>query len=575
MRLYFAGPGAGKTRQLTLNTEELLNDGVSPLQIILTTFSREAAAEITRRVGGDVTARTTHGLANWVLGLEAEIMGKTPPNILDEEEALMTMQRAIQETGGDLAILKPRKVFEAMLETREQGKTLLAEYEESCERYAEIMKQTGKIDFTGILERGKTALQNPDVRDTLTRMRVLVDEAQDMNPLQWAFMEGLYDLTLSENIQFFASPSQVIYKFNGSDWDYIFRKMQERGELDLVVLDKNYRSTPQIVMGTIPLATGPDGRNIQPANEENGEPVHLVEAFGSEAEVDFIGRQIAYMIRGQNVSPKDIAVLTRTHEQGQKIQKMFGERQIPYSLPARGQHLFQREEVIALLGFLKWAQDPLYEGGLDSMINFPPCGLGSRSLRMIRGDENLEWKHLARVMARPEEHRQQVVERVYQMASIRERIADLPEQAPDLKTLVKMVAEESGLMNYLQGEGDFNAHRAVRALIDTSHEYINLDDLIESWETLKAQSVDSTGVNIQTFHGSKGLGWDHVFIPNSNDGVTPIKGGDDVEEQNLFYVAATRAISTLWVSWDARQRPSGYLRMIPSQYSDRRQWPHT
>src|SRR5512138_1777700 len=114
MQLILAPPGAGKTHSLVEQINDLLDSGVSPYRILATTFSREGARELSERLGGDVTVRTVHSLAWWVIRIARRARGERLPQILPPEEALPLIERAIQRVGAKF--VEPAQVQTEMAE---------------------------------------------------------------------------------------------------------------------------------------------------------------------------------------------------------------------------------------------------------------------------------------------------------------------------------------------------------------------------------------------------------------------------------------------------------------------------
>ncbi|MGB2894907.1 MAG: UvrD-helicase domain-containing protein, partial [Anaerolineales bacterium] len=119
MQLITAPPGAGKTRRLVSEIKERLEEGVSPYTIIATTFTREAAKEISKRLGNEVPIRTLHGLGHWLIRLARQTRGDRLPRIISEDKSLAIMERAIKEL--DAKYIEPRQALDDMARVRERG----------------------------------------------------------------------------------------------------------------------------------------------------------------------------------------------------------------------------------------------------------------------------------------------------------------------------------------------------------------------------------------------------------------------------------------------------------------------
>ena len=566
MQLITAPPGAGKTRRLVSEVQERLNEGVSPYTIIATTFTREAAREISERLGNEVPIRTLHGLGHWLIRLARQTRGDRLPRILSEDKSLSIMERAIKEL--DAKYIEPRQALDDMARVRERGgreESLHPVVHEIINRYKTILKADNLLDFTGILGEARRELENPDLRAFLRGQRIFVDESQDVNPqTEWPILDILREG--AEEFVMFASPSQQIYGFRGASWEKLCNLFPE--DLHVESMRENYRSTPEIVRAAARLA-GPDADSMLPTRESIDSPVIAVDAHNPELEADYVGRQVSQWL-GKGVELEEVAVLVRVHTMLNSVQMSLRARDIPFQIVGGRRSIFQREETEAMLGYLRLALDPMDDSVLERIIDFPPRGIGVRTRYVLRGDNRMTWDHLFKAVAEPERIRSQAIRRIMQIFDLREQYDEIVQAKLSLRQTISHVLELSEIPTYLNGEGDFHAARSVNDLIEASMEFGALKDYVDYLQFEVSRPRDPEGILLSTLHAAKSREWDAVIIPGFQEGLIPLDGADLAEERNLAFVGMSRPRYHLTLTHNRTKPPSQFLARLPVQVSN---WP--
>ncbi len=184
-RLTLAGPGAGKTQDLTDQINARLKSGTNPYSILAITFSRRAAGVITERTGSSVEGHTFHGFANWLIRLGCSIRGKEPPDIIVDKEQDKLIKRAIMDVNSEFLELEEVKhALSRMRVMNVPREALRPQVVEAADRYLALLDEQNLVDFTRILERGAQEIQNPCVREQIKSLyqAVYIDEGQDCAP---------------------------------------------------------------------------------------------------------------------------------------------------------------------------------------------------------------------------------------------------------------------------------------------------------------------------------------------------------------------------------------------------------
>ncbi|MFP5239199.1 MAG: UvrD-helicase domain-containing protein [Acidobacteriota bacterium] len=542
--LVLAGPGTGKTHTLMARIRHLIDGGAEPGEILVLTFTRRAAQELRERLGekegqAGVRADTLHALAYeyWT-----EAYGEKPV-LLSEEAARRLyaevnpeltgpkLKQAWQQLGIDRErmLRRPLPVWpKAPGQPAEAAKPADPTPEDHAARYARQKASWNLADYTDLLEFWLEKIDAGIYRNDFKH--VLVDEVQDLSPLQLAIIRALAD---GSTRSFFAigDPNQSIYGFRGAvqgvrrTLEGFWRDLQTVGLLE------NYRSSQRI----LDLAHGlfPDSPRLEavrPAGQ--GEIMEFTAPQGLR-EISWIGEKIRKLLgptsltltkgQGHALSPGDIAILVRFKGLMEPIAKVLTRFGVPCSVP----------EAEAF-----WA-DPRVTAILNAAGRF----LGMAG---IEGAASLACPD--RVLASgPKE--------------IAFYLRDVPPfdhlfwQGPEFRALCAAYKEHGGWAGLLS--------------------YVNAQSELE----LVGRRAEK--VRIMTLHASKGLEFEVVFLPALEDGILPYAGAgilsgkpspadapvDEREEERLLYVGLTRAKTRLYLSHAEKRELYGRLLMLkPSRF---------
>jgi DNA helicase II / ATP-dependent DNA helicase PcrA len=518
-----AGAGSGKTRVISHRAAYAIETcAVRADRILLVTFTDKAASEMVDRVaalghprvmaktfhaaalaqlrhfwpsrhGGEPLPRVSDGKARILFPLASRLPGGyrfTQVKDLAETIEWAKVRRILPERwladGGDRAPI-PAELFARVY----------ADYERAKAR-------AGEIDFEDMLIETVRLLESDAEAAALVRERKTwfsVDEYQDTNPLA----ERLLELWLGESrdLAVVGDPDQTIYSFTGASPEFLLGFERRHPGARVVVLAKNYRSTPQILaLANRLLTTGQ--RGALEATRSPGVTPSIRRHADDEAERAAIVGAIRALI-GEGTVADEIAILVRINAQLPELEQALTHARIPFRL--RGQRFFERREVKEarrLLG-TRWpgseAKGAALVGAIRTMFE-DRLGLDAPGAD-AGGDEARERQASLELLLR-------IVEDVVS-DSTDARVADVGLE------LDRRDAEEAA------GAG--------------------------------------SGVNLLTYHRAKGLEWDAVFLPALEEGLLPIRQAKEAveidEERRLLYVGITRARRRLALSWAARRAGQG------------------
>ncbi|HOM29129.1 MAG TPA: UvrD-helicase domain-containing protein [Deltaproteobacteria bacterium] len=595
--LVFAGAGSGKTRVIVHRVAYLVECGAEPSGILCLTFTNKAAQELKERIrqllGAEsipVWAGTFHAFGAWMLRREAHRIG-FPPSfaIYDEADQRSLLSRCLKEIGvektrglvGRLAWLvnmskdTMRPVHSFPFEYTIDPQTVLSLYEEK-------KKASSAFDFADLISVPVGMLATDDMLRNKYRARfshILVDEYQDTNTAQYRLLMEL--VGPSRNICVVGDDDQSIYGWRGADVGNILRFRDDFPDAEVVVLERNYRSSEEILKAASTLIANNTVRAPKTlrAARGAGSEVVVVEAQDDSEEADLIAYQVMLLLDG-GASPTDIAVFYRVNALSRTLEEAFVRRSIPYAVYG-GIRFYERREVKDLLSFLRVAANPGDEEALLRIVNVPPRGIGDRALHVIReiaGSEGLSLMEAMQAARARKTLKGAARKGLEAFCSLME---DLQRNihGMDIAGMLLYLIDKTGYRDYLLQETDgVDRVLNVQELVSSAQGQNDLVSYLQEKALLTtADAAQGTkAVSLMTLHMSKGLEFDHVFIAGCEEGLLPhalsCEDSSQVEEERrLLYVGMTRARRRLVLSWarvrgiygrQTYQVPSGFLQEI-------------
>lgn len=619
--LVLAGAGTGKTRVLTHRVAWLASEERMPISSILAvTFTNKAAGEMRERISdllqAPVSGRwigTFHSIALRLLrNHRHEARLREDFSIIDADDQL----RIIKNLQGDLGIsverINPRNARAYINRQKETGRRaknpiptkqayekeytrIYHAYEERCEREA-------LVDFGEMLLRSLDMLQEHD--DLLRHYRhmlanVLVDEFQDTNTIQYHWLK----LIAGEAASFMAvgDDDQSIYGWRGAEIANMNKLLKDFEPVTVHRLEQNYRSSEHILQAANAVIShnlGRLGKNLW-TDRGSGQPIGLHRAVNEHQESDELARLAkAHLMDGG--SYQDIAVLYRTHALSRVLERSLTQYGIPYRIYG-GLRFFERAEIKDALAYMRLVATPDADLAFARVVNTPARGIGSKTLERLREvarERGLSLHRMAEaaIVERliPSRALNAVEGFITLLANMRRATegAELPE-------IADKCIHMSGLMQFHApdasepslGKRD-NLEELVNACVQFSENPVielgadrDESGLVTGSSVLRdfldhASLGDETAqddgpedkVRLMTVHSAKGLEFPIVYLVGVEDGIFPNsraieEAGGLEEERRLFYVAMTRAMRELRISFsEVRTRYQGSSHSMSSRF---------
>ncbi|HEY2044258.1 MAG TPA: UvrD-helicase domain-containing protein [Jatrophihabitans sp.] len=540
-----AGAGTGKTRAITHRIAYAVRSGAVPADSVLAvTFTARAAGELRTRLRGlgvgGVQARTFHAAALRQLNYFApQILGGPMPEVADQpirwitqaanRLRLKTDRAELRDLAGEIDWAKSSLVtpadYVAAAAKANRGISLTAgKVAEVYAGYEEAKRRNNEIDFADLLLIMAGALEENDKVAAKVRGQYryfVIDEYQDVSPIQQRLLDAW--MADRDDICVVGDANQTIYSFAGARPSYLLDFPERYPNATVVRLERDYRSTPQVVdlanrlISAAP-AAGSGGAAASPrltliGQRPDGPKPTFAEYDDEVAEATAVASTARRLI-ADGVQPAEIAVLFRINAQSEAYEQALAAAGIPYVLRG-GARFFDRAEVrqaVVLLRGAARADDgsvPLTQSIAEVLSSVgwnaehPPPGGAARE----------RWESLAALIGLAEQ-----------------LLADQPEARLD----------------------EFNADLAQRATAQ------------------HAPTVQ--GVTLASLHSAKGLEWDAVFLVGLADQTIPIQHATTpeqlAEERRLLYVGITRARQRLSLSWALARNPGQARRRRPSRFLD-------
>jgi DNA helicase II / ATP-dependent DNA helicase PcrA len=591
----------------------MIEQGIDSSAILGLTFTNKAAGEmrlrLERLVGiNQVWLGTFHGFCVRLLRRYARLVG-LPENfsIYDVDDAAACLKKAAEEAQFELthtplssltqriSFFKNRLITPEILEAEALSSD---EYQlaKVYPFYQRALLRNGAVDFDDLLMHTATILrQNLDLRQQLDqRFRyVMVDEYQDTNLAQYVILRHL--CVDFPNLAATGDPDQSIYGWRGANSKNVSSLEHDYRDLQIIRLEENYRSTPEILSAADCLIQYNQYRKPKQLvpSRPAGQKVRLAIYPTARAEAEDIADQIMALTTQGDHSLADFGILYRTNAHSRLLEQAMLRRQLPYQLVG-GFRFYLRKEIKDLVAYLLLTYNPDDDIALQRIINVPPRGIGKQTLlriSQVASARRLSLLDAVRAVVAEKKLSAKITAGLTQFLELYDDLAR--KTAGPLLELLLAILERTDYREYLakqKGE-DINSAELLQNIDELLADAQDLDqDTTEDRPALErfletvALQADTDKLNLgqplvtlMTLHAAKGLEFPFVFITAVEENILPHSRSKDdptqlEEERRLLFVGVTRAQDRLQISY-AKSRgfnnssgsgvPSSFLLELP------------
>jgi DNA helicase-2/ATP-dependent DNA helicase PcrA len=607
----FAGAGSGKTRIITMRIAWLIDQGVSPWQILALTFTNKAAREMRDRVLGlcsvadKALISTFHSAcAKWLREFAPELGFTSDFTIYDDADQNSVIKKIMQR--GNLRLDKEVTVAEyrhainhsktlgLFPQDRDAHRAAFKEFMPTggvdvYAAYQETLALANAMDFGDLIMNMVLLLRtNERVRSLMqSRYRyILVDEYQDTNKPQIELLQLL--AASHRNLFVVGDDDQSIYSWRGAVPANIidFEKMYPK--VKVCKLEQNYRCSSNIVNAASAVVSHNKKRAEKTLRTDNP-PGDLID-FRYETDGEFEAWWLADTIKSERAvfDYDDVAVFYRTNSQSRVVEDALRKEKIPYQIYGNVR-FYDRVEVKDILAYIKLIVNPRDDVSFMRAMNTPARGLGDSAEVTIsnRGrDKGISAFEAARQLACEAVPRlSSKLESFVALIDDLKKILDAQPLPEFLEALIERINYFAYLAKKYPDQSE-DKQDNVMELASAIAEYVEetpgatLSDWLQSIMLASDVEGDAGGVSLMTLHMAKGLEFERVFLIGLEDGLLPhFNSCDDKleleEERRLFYVGMTRAKKKLSLSaaymrrtWGQTQANdvSRFLKELPPKY---------
>jgi DNA helicase-2/ATP-dependent DNA helicase PcrA len=606
--LIFAGAGSGKTRVLTHKLFYLVDEGIfDPEEILAVTFTNKAAKEMKDRVMKllkrselPLSIGTFHSICARILREDIQVLGFSKHfAIYDVKDQLDLLKVLFEDNGisktliapnqlrNQISLLKNKMISPDIFERKARTileKTISTIYAQ----YQKALKLNDALDFDDLLNFPLEIFEKkPSILNKYEKRwkYILVDEYQDTNRAQFQF---LTKLALShQNICVVGDDDQSIYGWRGAEVSNILDFEKTFSSCRVFTLEKNYRSTQQILNAATAVVMNNDRRenkNLIAANG-SGEALGLIETNDEQEEASAIISSIEKEIKLNKRNFNNFSILYRTNAQSRALEESFIRQGIPYNIVG-SVRFYERKEVKNVLAYLRLVVNLKDTISLRRIINFPARGIGAKTIDKCVQQSEKDKIEFIDVLKKPNKMdiRGKQANALHKFYNTIIKYHDLREKL-SASELARSLVEEIGILSHLKDSSEPDAKdrfdnvaelltsieefslRDPKASLSRFLEDVSLQTDIDHWND------SDNRVTMMTVHSSKGLEFPVVFIAGMDDGLFPLSRSIDdkkelEEERRLFYVALTRAEERVYILYATNRRRMGTetVNGLPSRF---------
>lgn len=598
-----AGAGSGKTKALTHRYAFLVNEfGISTANILCVTFTNKAANEMKSRIRNMIGDNDTgyvctfHGLGVQILREDIHTIHYPQNFVVMDTEDTEAILKAVYERSNikarnftfDMArkaIASFKNAFKHIPYLMTHDNTRLKnEYEKEQDIAKKIVlgylyeqKKNFGLDYEDLITISLYILKTEEDKRKKWQQRmmyVMVDEFQDVSPMNFELADILS--AYHKNLFIVGDPDQTIYSWRGADIKYILDFDKKYEGVKTIKLNKNYRSTPDILQAANSLIQNNTKRIPNDIVATKGANVLTIYKHSKSTyeEAEWIIKQIKILV-DNGIKYSEIAILYRSHFVSRSLEEVFIREKVPYILYS-GVEFYKRKEVKDVISYMRMV---IYGDDLSFLriVNVPKRNIGKKRISFLT--EYAENHNCSLYVALKEnmEHELIAGTGANEFIEVIERYSQLYKEMR-LSDIFTGILNDCGYEAMLRGMGEderlenlAELKEAIFEFEKNSGEENTLEEYLQSIAlfTNTDKEARKEAVKMMTIHIAKGLEFPYVFVCGLNEGIFPSAHTDTLdkleEERRLAYVAYTRAERALFLT-DAEGRNNDGSFRYPSRF---------
>lgn len=609
--MIIAGAGSGKTRTLTYRIAYLMQQGVSPYNIMALTFTNKAAREMQERIvqlvgvnAKGLLMGTFHSIFAKILRIDGERIGYSRNfTIYDDDDSKKLIVDIVKSLNLDDKNYKKGRILSRISNAKcalfspedyaKRGDLIALDEQQHIpllykiyDIYQRRLRQAMAMDFDDILFNMNVLLRDcPDVKEKYQKrfQYILVDEYQDTNYSQYLIIKKLAEYY--KNICVVGDDAQSIYSFRGASISNILNFNKDYPNARTFKLEQNYRSTKNIINAANSVIAKNE-RQIKKTiwtNNKEGDFVHFRTLSSDREEASWISDKIKELL-DTGEKGGEVAILYRTNSQSRSFEDSLRLKNIPYIIYG-GTSFYSRKEIKDAIAYLRLVVNNDDDEAFERIINYPARGIGQTTmdkLKIARETLGISLYKVAFTLSydNPFNINTKAINTLRNFCTMIQSFS-LRVEKDDAFTLGEEIIKRSGLrttlatlreledkdrlenldefISGLQSFVENNEENIIDALtgeeIDITNKTLDvfLQQISLMTSTDTQEEEDNSQVKLMTIHAAKGLEFNNVFVVGLEENLFPstmaFATRDDIEEERrLFYVAITRARKILYLT---------------------------
>lgn len=555
--LVSASAGSGKTAAMVGRVKKLIAEGVSPKDITVVTFTKNSAEDLVKRIGIEgIRCGTFHGICYRILAMHGIKFHQPRRFEMDNVFRLVVNNPKFHDYPEIYSWIGYQKAYgKTPKSVTFEHKVIKSDYldveilKRCFDAYERHNFSHGYMDFEDLIIKAVELLEKKTDEQRLKYQTkyVMVDESMDSNAVQNRLAELLCS---TNNLAIVGDVKQSIYQFRGARPEEFASFKAD----DVIHFSETYRSGTDIVHTANKFArrwfNSAIYKDAEATREEKGK-VKIVKSESSEFEAKKVADEIERLISEENVEPKDIAILYRFNKMSELIEIELRERGIPYFIDAETS-FFSLKEIKFIVDVLRLCANRDDDMALDELL----------TTRVYQGLKFVNNAEIMNISSQKTNHLDYGIKHSKKPMN-KQGFVNLSAKlksykgVKDFTTLVEKIIDDFKVREYVRdNEGyDYEDRKRRKAALDilvySCYKYDTIQkflDFVQDGGSPKSKRKGKNEVQLMTVHKSKGLEFKNVFFIGNGvefpDCDCPIK-----DEACIFYVAITRAIDYLYVSY--------------------------